>query len=345
MPWLILGADKAILESGIAPVDVLWTGWKHTLPFGTQFDAKEAFYAVPAGGLAADTYYVTWGTTWGSKIISGNSFSFTATLSHPEGAQLEFSGDPYNNDIDTMKVYIYDTCGSTTKSEECVISAGIASGATQLCTLASAVIGENDAKNHLQRCIYGNGRWDQSAIRQYLNSDLPGGTWWQPQNKWDRPPSYANYDGFMMGISNELKAVIQKTKVVTALSYNADGGTASEPVTVTTYDYFILPSWEQQWLKVENNYGAQTGLEGNPFPYWKKISGVTTPWAAGTTHEEYIHYDLANPNTARTVFLRSANRHSGNYVAYIYAAGKCSGNGASNGNYVLPVCAIRKAIA
>ena len=43
--------------------------------------------------------------------------------------------------------------------------------------------------NHAHRLRYGSNRYKESAIRQWLNSDKAGGTWWQPQSEFDRPPT------------------------------------------------------------------------------------------------------------------------------------------------------------
>ncbi len=325
-------------------VNAVIVGMLQTLPFATQFDAKQAFYASPSGGTLAGSYYFTYGSTWGSKIISGTSYSFTTTQDHPEGAQFVFSGDPYNADAATMKVYIYDTLGGTTLSEECVITTGVAEGATLLCTLSTTQIGENDQQNHLHRCAYGSNRWRDSAVRQFLNSSAAAGEWWTPQNKWDRPPSYAAYPGFLNMLPAELVATMETIKVVTATSYAADGGSSGSAQTDITYDKVFLPSWEQHYLKVDNNYGASAGLEGTAFEYWKRVAGVSTPWAAGTTHPEYIHTQLGT-TSARGVFLRSANRYNGANVTCIHTSGNCYSYGAIGGSYVVPVFAIRPRVS
>ena len=88
---------------------------------------------------------------------------------------------------------------------------------------------------------YGDNRWWKSAYRQYLNSDLPAKQWWQPQDEWDMKPDQADtVPGFLAGFSDDFKAALTRTKVVTYGNTVTDDGSA-----VVTYDKIFLPSLQE----------------------------------------------------------------------------------------------------
>ena len=97
----------------------------------------------------------------------------------------------------------------------------------------------NDRKN------YGNNRYSQSNIRQWLNSDALGGNWFTAQNPYDVSPSasvldngtgYISYSGFLQNLSQGFKNALMQTALISAVP-TSDGG-STEPV----IDKVFLPS-------------------------------------------------------------------------------------------------------
>jgi hypothetical protein len=317
------------------------------LPFDTQFSPYQAFLSaitpVPAG-----TYNVSMGFNWGTNVKSGKTYQFTLTHDLPAGGQLAgFYGAP-DQAPGNWRVYAFSGPSVTTPTETCVVTEG--SAGTSLGTFtavgvsvpASGTPAETTVGslrfyglNSLHRVAYGNNRWLHSPLRQYLNAQDTG--WWSPATVFDRPPAYAAYDGFLTGFSDDFLAAMQPIAQVTALNYVTDGGTSAEPAYDTTYDRVFLPSGKQHHLQPTAAYGGSAGLEGDSWEYWMRVAGTQTPlpWSTwgneATYHPEYIQYDLAAPTTARTCFMRSANRGNGNNVTYVNATGNCNNNNATNG--------------
>lgn len=344
MPWDVMHFETATVKGGSSVAGVYLES-HYALPFATMFDQIEAFYAVPSGGLAAGTYSITFGNTsaWG-QVPANSTYSFTLANSYSQGAQLCFNRSIYSYAPDTCTVQAFATQGATTASETVTVSAG--SAGTSLGTIGTEQVTDSSDLNHLHHIGLGSNRWMTSALRQWLNTDADGGTWWVPQTKWDRPPSYASYDGFLKGLDPDLVSAMREVRVVTAQSYSADGGTAAAPVTDVTYDKVFLLSWEQQYLAVSQSYGGTAGLEGSAWDYWKLAAGTANPRPASTSGNEstyttaYVRYGMENHATARNSWLRSAGRRYGSDAAYVYSSGKCGGSNASYGNFAAPACFI-----
>ena len=315
---------------------------KLALPFGTAFDATEAFYAAPAGGLAAGTYTVAFGNTslWGA-VPANAQVSFTLTEDVPEGGQLCFSSSIYSTAPASCNVVSYATAGSTTALETVACSEGAAEGAVSLGTIpaSNAVLDTTGNLNHLHRIGLGSNRWKTSALRQFLNSSAAAGSWWTPQTKWDRPPAYATTAaGHLSGFSDDFVDHLAYREVKTALPY-IDGGTNKGNECDTTYDRVYLPSTEQLYWNCEW-LGVPYGLEGAAWEWWKEAYGGSVPATMAVVHEEYRMGSMDAATTMRTVFERSAHRGNGNSVAVCYASGTLTGNSATNGNYCAPAYTI-----
>ena len=355
MPWDVVSFETGTLQdSSTKPVMFLQSHW--CLPFGTQISNYQAFlYAID--GLPAGTYHVTMGVNWGSNVVSGKTYQFTLANALPAGGQLSgFEGAPDQSPVN-WKVKAWASRTATSVTETVSVTEG--DGGTDLGTFTTAgaqvvpasgtpatystvTIGGTDytyyGLNSLHRVAYGNNRWLHSAIRQWLNASTSD--WWVSQTVFDRVPSYASYPGFLSMLPADLVAVMQPIKQVTALNYVTDGGTSGSPEYDVTYDKVFLPSWEQHYLKVDSTFGGTAGLEGTAWEYWKRVAGVNSPWAAYTTHEEFIQRDMTASHTARYCWMRSANRGNGYHVAFVYSSGHCSTYYAISGNYAAPACAI-----
>jgi len=355
MAWNVVHHGDGTLVSGETG-KVALLQMDRCLPFDTQFSPYQAFLSaitpVPAG-----TYNVSMGFNWGTNVKSGKTYQFTLTHDLPAGGQLAgFYGAP-DQAPGNWRVYAFSGPSVTTPTETCVVTEGSAGTSLGTFTAAGVSVPASGTPaettvgslrfyglNSLHRVAYGNNRWLHSPLRQYLNAQGTG--WWSPATVFDRPPAYAAYDGFLTGFSDDFLAAMQPIAQVTALNYVTDGGTSAEPAYDTTYDRVFLPSGKQHHLQPTAAYGGSAGLEGDSWEYWMRVAGTQTPlpWSTwgneATYHPEYIQYDLAAPTTARTCFMRSADRGAGSGVSVVSASGGCYGNAAVTGYRAAAACAI-----
>ncbi len=306
-----------------------------TLPMSLPFDAEEAFYAAPEGGLAAGTYYITGGMSWG-KIVSGQNYQFTLTKDLPAGGQLAFASSCWDSAPALVKAFA--ACGADEAQETCAVTSG--GSGTCLGTLDSSNIVSDATVNHIGCVGLGKNRWAQSALRQWLNSDAAAGKWWSPQNKWDRPPTYAKtMAGYLAGFEDRgFVDAMSYMEVRTALPY-CDGGTSGGTECDTTYDRVWLPSAEDLYLAC-TSYGVPYGLEGEACRYYKELAGCTSPSPVWQARTEYIMCAMGAETSARNVFERSANRTIGYGVANVYASGGVNNSDARTGSSCAPACFI-----
>lgn len=210
--WNIVNYGMVTLNDG-SEVPGLWLQMHLCSAYGVQFSHQQAFMNCP-DGLAAGTYHVTFGATWGSKgADAGTTWQFTLTQAVPAGGRL--SGFESLPDVatTTFKVKSWATPGAANPIETVDVTAG--DGGTSLGTMQYASVGD-DGLNSMQCTGYGHNRWGTSALRQYLNST--GADWWKTQEDFDiRPDQYAK-KGFMSGFSDDFLAAIKPIKVTTALN-------------------------------------------------------------------------------------------------------------------------------
>lgn len=303
--------------------------WHYTLPFGTQFDQKEAFYYCE-NGLAAGTYNLTMGASWGTNVVKGKTYQFTLAKDVPAGGVL--AGMEYAPDRDpgTWQVKSYKTVSDASPIETVGMSEG--GQGTSLGTIGTKPDGN---MNSIYRCAYGYNRWAQSALRQYLNGK--GTNWWAPQNKWDRPPEYVGKHGFLDGIPEAELAAMRRVKVVTGVPY-CEEGTDNEPVLDVTYDLVFLPSLEEHFLAV--NESGMKGKEGEAWEYWARAAQSPTPLALWKTYPQLITYAINGKTSPQGVWPRSAFRHGGFGAFVVASSGYVHYYGAQNAYRCAPARAI-----
>lgn len=184
--------------------------------------------------------------------------------------------------------------------------------------------------NHADAIKYGYNRWSHSGYRQWLNSNVGQGLWWEAQHPGDIAPSELNtYPGFMAGHDPDFLAVLTPIKVKTACNTVTDGG-----VTDTTLDTFFLPS-------IEEMYGAPqlAVVEGPYLPYWKTATGLAFP--SNDANDARKAYKLnAQTGSAVAFRYRSANRSSVGFVWCTPTSGGLYYYDASNSYASQPVCVI-----
>lgn len=85
--WNIVNYGMVTLNDG-SEVPGLWLQMHLCSAYGVQFSHQQAFMNCP-DGLAAGTYHVTFGATWGSKgADAGTTWQFTLTQAVPAGGRL-----------------------------------------------------------------------------------------------------------------------------------------------------------------------------------------------------------------------------------------------------------------
>ena len=312
---------------------------------GVQFDQNEAFYVAPAGGMAAGTYHFTMGNSWGSNVVADKSYQFTLAESYAEGdllqlgtASSETSGLPDTAPAN-WRVRTYKASGSTpaglaaNATEIVTLSEG--TGGTDLGTLSSSTKYGTSGLNNMQRAAYGYNRWSQSAIRQQMNSDAAAGSWFTPQNPYDRrPDQLASLRGMKAGFEEGFLNILKPVKVTTALNTVSDTDIgASED----TFDMFFLASLEQEFIVPQ-----ASGVEGSYWEYWKMRLGLSSPQGTGgaNANANHIRYAYNARTSAQHCRLRSAYRGNAYYTRYVVTSGSASNANAAYANRAVPACVI-----
>lgn len=298
-PWNFCHLEDGELEDG-ETIPVADFQMHYTTPAGIPFDPPEAIFESDSA-LAAGTYNFTVANdSWGGN--NGKTIQFTLPSALPAGYQIRKSA-AYDALITSGTLDVYESGASLTKLYSMTPSEG--SSGTSLGTTN----GSGDL-NHWHRVALGYNRWKYSFLRQWLNSDGDKGEYWEAQNKWDVIPAQANnYDGFMKGLTDTLKAHIRPCKVVT-IANNIDSN--AEDV---TYDKIFLPSLEQLYVS------PQKSGEGDYWEYYKRLLGASSPVARSTTYARLISTALNAKSSAQTVFQRSAGMSGANGVWCVTSSG------------------------
>lgn len=309
---------------------------RFAFPDGMPFDAPEAIYYAPEGGLAAGQYYITIGTAYGNGWIAGRHINFTLTADMDEGDQLVLSTATDNKKDPTASmawnVYAH---GSTTSKQNGVTTES--ANGTELGSTSTQGVGYTNGQiNAPQRVVYGYNRWSQSAVRQYLNSAAAAGSWWTPQNPWDRPPAQvATVRGFLACCSEDFVSILDEVDVVTAIN-TVEGST---DVTETTRDKIFLPSKTQLYMNEQYtedelwNYYKQLALEAG-------LSGRFKDYP--TVYDVIKRYNLESQSSAVSVWLRSASRGRAHNAWYVNSGGHVDANNAYGALRGCPACIIKK---
>lgn len=305
-------------------------------PDGMPFDAPEAIYYAPEGGLAAGQYYITIGTAYGDGWIAGRHINFTLTADMDEGDQLVLSTATDNKKDPTasMAWNVYAKGGTTSKQSGTTTESA---NGTELGSTSSIGTGyKNGNINSTQAVVYGYGRWSQSAVRQWLNSIAAAGGWWKPQNPWDRPPAQAaTVRGFLACCSEDFVSILDEVDVVTAI--NTVEGSTDE--TETTRDKIFLPSKTQLYMNEQYT-------EDEPWNYYKQLAleaGLSGRFQNQPAVYEVIkRYNLESQSSAVYAWLRSAYRGAAGSAWSVGSGGYVYGNGAYYAGRGCPACIIKK---
>lgn len=315
--------------------------WHYTLPFGTTYNARSAFYVAGDGGLAAGTYNVTMGFSQGT-VVNGKTYRFTLTKALPAGGQLLGFFNALDQNPGQWKVYNCESATATSIAETVSVTEG--NEGTNLGTFLSDK--PNGDLNCLQRCAYGSNRPDDSDVFQYLNSDAAKlGDVWKPRDKFDHIPCAPFADapldtkqGFLKGFSDDFLSIIGSLQVDTCTNYVCDGGTSGEPNIVTCYPKFYLPSLEE--MNIVCSEASVNGKEGEVWPYNRLASGSNTRLPLFQTFPQMRSYAINAKTTPQHVFLRSPGRVNAFNVFCVFSYGSLNAATACFGCRVRPACDI-----
>ena len=175
---------------------------------------------------------------------------------------------------------------------------------------------------------YGFNRYDHSAVRQYINSSSTElGGWWTSQHVGDVAPSQlATTRGYVAGCTSALLDYIQPVQVQ---CYSSQAGI------VTTVDKFFLDSGTEMNGVVNDN-------ENTADSFW--VAAMDNAAANNNASTARIQYRQTAKTSACSLWLRSPNRGSVNYVWIVSTSGNISISGSSYGAYgsygLAPACVI-----
>ena len=309
----------AELEDGETIHGAFWE-WDKTIPFSMPFDASEAIYAFD-GTEGTGAKYIEIAKSYGTGWVAGDGIQITLETAPDAGDQLVISGLVGSSDANptagkTWNVYAK---GDTTVKQTGTTASG--KSGDKIGETSSEDVGKTNGKVCApQRVCYGYGRWKESAMRQFLNSDAAAGSWWKAQNPFDRPPAEAaTKNGLLYGYAEDVKRFFKPVKVVT-VTCNADGNTDD-----ITYDRVFLSSLEQMYCVPQF-----AGKEGEYWEYYKRLLGRPTPAPTSATYPRLIKYALNSPTSAQYCFRRSAHRFNAYYVWYVNSSGYVTANNARN---------------
>ncbi len=303
-----------------------------------QFDGNEAFY-VAEEALPVGTYSITFGVSWGSNVVQGETYAFALTHQVPAGGMLLFgkanstTGALPDTAPADWRVYSYESQTATAPLE--IVSLAPGSAGTSLGTITSSTKYGAAGLNNLQRASYGYNRWSQSGLRQRLNSAAAAGAWWAPQNAFDRAlDQLATLRGFMAGFGEEFLQIIKPVKVRTALNTVSDTDIGAYE---DTYDTFFPASLEEEYIVPQ-----LANTEGEAWEYWKQRLGLASPQVqdAAGTNAAHIRYAYDAKASAQYCRLRSASRGSAGSAWDVTTSGYAYHSHAASAKRCAPACVI-----
>ena len=297
----------------------------HNVIYGRPFDGVEAAYVVTAEnyeeGLPAGTYHFLIPSGYTSAEAEGwDGIQFTTTEVVPVGGHIVFSWTSGN--VSAAKISTYESATATSAIES-NLSLTNGTGGTSLGTLLYNSENANDYMNHLTRARYGSNNWEESNIRQWLNSDAASG-WWTPKTAFDRlSSSYSALAGFINGLPAEFAAVLGAVDVTTRKNNVFESDSDYGAKVYTTRDKIFLLSND------EVGYAMEGIAQGSVVDYYKNAANA-----------DRIKYDYSSTATARLWWLRSPYPSSANTARIVYTSGAQSSSHACNGYGAAAACVI-----
>lgn len=311
-------ADPKYTHSMTLQMHNLWTS-------AMVYDSPEATWYIDEttypDGLAAGTYYFTLPAGYDTAYGGGATYNFTLANAVPVGGQVRF-GWGYNVQASTCKITTYNAVGDANAIETVSVVSGEAGSAMP--ALSSTAVTSNT--NAVHRIRYGSNNWEESGLRQWLNTDKAGGTWWEPKSNFDRPTS-ASTDGFLKGFDPAFLSVVGEVTKKTQLSISDNYGMD------TSTERFFLLSRPEIYAGTER---STDGADGTVYPYYGAgYSDLTAPGTGADSNR--IKY---RNGSATYWWLRTPYAGNGSRVRYVHPTGSLRTNNAYSSSGVAPACVI-----
>ncbi len=293
---------------------VMYLMMHHTI-YGRVVDNSEALIYT-AEGLPAGSYCITVANQAWYTEDNGKTFYFTLANDVPAGSQLK-ANNSYNATMEGATLNVYAK-GETTVLQSCTLSSTEIAGATNLGT------SDGTGNVHFMHCVVlGNNDYEDSGIRQWLNSGNAANAWWVPKHDFDRPVNYTNVAGFMHGMDADFLDAVQPIPVPCKRNNTWVRAGRTKNSAYVLEDKFWLASRD------EMGYGEENVAEGSVFDLYN-----------GASNEDRIKYDLSAQTSARYWFLRSPNPGYAYTCRYVNPSGALNYSDADDDHGAVAACAI-----
>ncbi|WP_019678145.1 DUF6273 domain-containing protein [Ruminococcus flavefaciens] len=294
-----------------------------------QFDAIEAWLyleqELPAGTyrFKLPNYDATYG---GNK-----SYYFTFPVATPAGGQLVFT---WNYQQMPSKMASYASNTSTTALNNVNLAEWIEGESPDAVNLGICKLAVSDPDssygkiNHVHRARYGSNNYYQSGIRQFLNSDFAGGTWWQPTTIFDRPYGQRSSAGKLTQLSSDLRSVLATPEIEYITCNDFEFGSIGDipfklqtPYTIAEDKIFLLSHTEVNLSSAPN-------------------VGTVLDTYIGAGNEDRIKKRTSN-NSAYTWWLRTPYPSNASTERSVLTSGALNGSLASHADGAPAACIIQ----
>lgn len=290
-----------------------------------RYDNPEATWYIDEttypNGLAAGTYYFKLPDGFGTNYGGGGTYNFTIANTVPAGGQIRLDWNAYRQ-VSLCNIITYSSVGASAALETVSVADGQAG--IVMPTFATSVQETTTETNSIQRVAYGSSRWTTSAIRQWLNTQKNGGSWWEAQTVFDRPPNFEEVDGFLKGVESEFLEVVGTTTKTTQRSAADDEG-----LDTATERFFLLS-------RPEVYGGNEKSTDGTVYEYYgTEYSDLSSPGTGNDTNRV-----KKRNGTASIWWLRTAHLGMACTPKSVDVPGNISGHYCTNSYGVAPACVI-----
>lgn len=280
---------------------------------GLQFEHEQALI-VPTETLVAGTYHFNFPNNYDASHDGAKTVQFTLVNDVQANDQIMIQY-PSNQSWIGKNLTVYSNFTNTVL-ETCVMSEG--EGGIDL-----GIADDSGIINHITRARYGANNWKESAMRQWLNTDVLVNEWQTQQNRYQRPCTYlTKQNGFMSWFNSDFIGVIKETNHLNRTNRVYDSLGVKTPY--STDDKFFLLSQEEVGFNSEDNI-----ICGTCFDYYN-----------GAENIDRIKYDISNGTTARWWWLRTPTPSFAHYERVVYNGGSLLSNSGYGGLAVASACTI-----
>lgn len=296
--------------------------------YSRPFDESEAAYCVTAenhpDGLPAGTYHLLPPSDYltNEEFEGWTAIKFTTTKVLPVGGQIWLNWK-YGVKISAASISTYESAAAMTALESAIVPSDGTEGSTLLGTIHKYGEDADGFMNVIQRLRYGNGNWNESNIRQWLNAETESG-WWTPAHSLDRLSStYTSLSGFLHGLDADFAAIIGAVDVTTRKNTVFENDNERGNIVYTTRDKVFLLSRDEVGL----------GIEGI-------AQGSVMDFYNGAANADRIKYDYTNAATARYWWLRSPTPGDAYIARLVSTSGARDNSSAYSGSGAAAACVI-----